>query len=176
MAREDADARLRKIDKVDTVPSRVDACSLVSDRRTLVAMAISKKPPVPPSKPKKPEKPESSPDVLELSADDIAEDKPSTLMGVPMRPEVDLPAPDSQKDEKPAEPPALKTLIGVPALEPEAPKTKSEPPPKTKSEPPKKKREDSPSDPPPTPLAIQRSRAPAQNRGHSRPARQGFGP
>ncbi len=168
-------------------------------------MAISKKPPVPPSKPKKPEKPESAPDVLELSADDISEDKPSTLMGVPMLPQIDVPAPEAKPKEKPAEPvkaaapvkaaepvrtpapakaaepvkaaepekpaePALKTLIGVPALEPEAkksetkseppPKTKSEAPPKTKSEPPPKKREVTASDPPPAPLAIQRSRLP----------------
>jgi hypothetical protein len=140
-------------------------------------MAISKKPPVPSSKPKKPEKPASSPDVVELAVDDISEDQPSTLMGVPMRPEVDLPAadpkpapsaPEPQKPAAaappaeppaaagPAEVPALKTLIGVPALDP-AQKKVSEPaaPPEPKDE-----RASEPA-PVPSPFAIPPSRLPA---------------
>lgn len=140
-------------------------------------MAISKKPPVPPGKPKKPEKPESSPDVIELAVGDLSEDRPSTLMGVPMRPEVDLPAadprpaPSAPEPETPAaaaapsaeppapaaapEVPALKTLIGVPALDPTRRKA-SEPP-----APPEPKDERASERPPvPSPLAIPRSRIP----------------
>ena len=126
-------------------------------------MAISKKPPVPPSKPKKPA---TSPDVVELAVDDISEDQPSTSMGVPMRPDVDVPtadpkpAPSAPEPEKPApaapaEVPALKTLIGVPALDPARMKASESPaPPEPKDE--------RASEPPmfPSPLAIPRSRLP----------------
>lgn len=114
-------------------------------------MASSKKPPVPPSKPKKPEKSETSSDLVELAVDDVSEDQPSTLMGVPMHPEVDLSVPDPKPaSSAPAEVPAPKTLIGVPALDP--PRKKASEPPAPPA--PKDARASEPP-PVPSPLAIQ---------------------